>query len=471
MLVIFAQLIVGDENHGVHVFLTPVRDSNHEPFDGCLVGDCGDKIGLQGIDNGWCKFNNYMLPKDLLLNKFADVTDDGKYISSIPSSSKRFGYHLAALSGGRVLAASNATDVSLMASMTAIRFSACRRQFSRTKGGEEALIIDYPLHQARIIPSFAQGFMESIAIVKVWEEYIEKSKMLLDPSNKAGEYFHLVSSAMKAVTTWNAHEVCRESRLACGGLGYHALNSFGNMGETADINQTWEGENYVLIQQACKLLLKNFSNLIQGKDSMATCEFMTADAPDEFTFTGSFNSVDKILELFSYKANRSVHDSIMKIQIETMKEQDDRLSKGEIWEKHLYFNFIPMVKLYVQRYILIAYIDFLQKFNDSPQSKAVLTKVCLLHFYNFIIKNEGQFRDSVTSEQIEDLREASITLCRELRPEVVGLTMTIPLMDYMFGSIGKSSMQPYAEMMKGIVDTPGCFGKPKEWKYLYQSKL
>jgi acyl-CoA oxidase len=251
--------------------LTPIRDqSTHETFEGCLVGDCGDKIGLQGIDNGWVKFTNYKLPKDLLLNKFADVTDEGKYISSIPSSSKRFGNHMAALSGGRVLAAGNATDSSILSSITAIRYGACRRQFSRKKGEEEAFILDYPLHQARIMPHFAQGFLESITMQGVWDEYTEKSSMLLDPSNKAGEYFHLVSSAMKAVCTWDAYDAWRESRLACGGLGYHALNNFGQLGETADVNQTWEGENYVLIQQACKLLLKNFSNLIRGKDSMKT---------------------------------------------------------------------------------------------------------------------------------------------------------------------------------------------------------
>lgn len=452
--------------------MTPIRDqSNHETFEGCLVGDCGDKIGLQGIDNGWVKFTNYRLPKDLLLNKFADVTDDGKYISSIPSSSKRFGYHMAALSGGRVLAASNATDMSMLSTITAIRYGACRKQFSRKKGEEEAFILDYPLHQARIMPLYAQGFLESVTMQGVWDEYIEKSSMLLDPSNKAGEYFHLISSAMKAVCTWNAYDIWRESRLACGGLGYHALNNFGQLGETADVNQTWEGENYVLIQQACKLLLKNFSNLIRGKDSMKTCEFMTADSPEEFTFTGSFDNINQLLELLSYKANRSVHDAIAKIQIETMQEKDQRLSKGEIWEKHLYFNFIPMVKAYCQRYILSNYLSFLEKFNDSPKSKEVLTKLGLLHIYNYIIKNEGQFRDSISSEQIEELRELSIKLCKDLRPEIVALTIAFPFRDSAYGAIGKSHMQPYTEVMKGVVNTPGCFEKPKQWQYLYQGKL
>jgi hypothetical protein len=198
---------------------------------------------------------------------------------------------------------------------------------------------------------------------------------------------------------------------------------------------------------------------------------MTADSPDDFVFTGSFDNINQLFELFSFKANKSVHDSIAKIQIETMREKDERLSKGEIWEKHLYFSFIPMVKAYCQRYILSSYLVFLERFNDSPKSKEVLTKVGLLHIYNYIIKNEGQFRESISSEQIEELREGSIKLCKDLRPEIVALTMAIPLRDSAFGAIGKSHMQPYAEVMKGVTNTPGCFEKPKQWEYLYQAKL
>lgn len=258
MMVTFAQLFVGEENHGVHVFLVPVRDkATHEPFEGCLIGDCGDKLGLQGIDNGWIKFTNYRISKDMLLNKIADVNDDGHYISAIESKGKRFARHLAALSGGRILAASNAADISLLASITALRYGACRDK-----------ILDLPLHQARVFPLFARGFMEMITMQDMWADWTKNSKSIIDPANKSGEYFHLVSSALKAVNTWNSYDCWRECRLACGGLGFSVYNNFHEMGATADVNQTWEGENYVLIQQACKLLLKNFSNLMQGKDSM-----------------------------------------------------------------------------------------------------------------------------------------------------------------------------------------------------------
>lgn len=274
MLVVFAQLYVNGENQGVHVFLTPVRErGTHETFEGCLIGDCGDKLGLQGVDNGWIKFTNYRISKEMLLNRFADVNEDGHYVSSIPSSGKRFACQIAALSGGRVLASSNASDISIVSTTTAIRYGATRKQFARKKKGPEIHIMDYPLHQARLFPLFARSFMEMITMGNLWEEWCDNSKAILEPENKTGEYFHLISSAMKAVTTWNSAECWKESRLACGGLGYSVISNFNEVGGVVDVNQTWEGENYVLIQQACKLLLKNFSNLMRGKSSMKVSVF------------------------------------------------------------------------------------------------------------------------------------------------------------------------------------------------------
>lgn len=36
-------------------------------------------------------FDNYRIPKDYLLNKTGDVTDEGKYVSPFSDPNKRFG--------------------------------------------------------------------------------------------------------------------------------------------------------------------------------------------------------------------------------------------------------------------------------------------------------------------------------------------------------------------------------------------
>lgn len=52
--VVFAILITPDgENHGLHAFFVQVRDmKTFENLPGVSIGDMGEKIGLNGVDNG-----------------------------------------------------------------------------------------------------------------------------------------------------------------------------------------------------------------------------------------------------------------------------------------------------------------------------------------------------------------------------------------------------------------------------------
>ncbi|MSW53281.1 MAG: acyl-CoA oxidase, partial [Actinobacteria bacterium] len=51
--VVFAQLVVAGETHGVHALIVPLRDEETDgPLPGVRIEDCGDKLGLQGVDNG-----------------------------------------------------------------------------------------------------------------------------------------------------------------------------------------------------------------------------------------------------------------------------------------------------------------------------------------------------------------------------------------------------------------------------------
>lgn len=88
---VYAQLYTSDgQSHGPHQFLVPIRDPETLlPFDGVTVGDMGPKIGMQGMDNGFALFRNYRIPKDSLMNKHADLTDDGKYILRSKDSKTR----------------------------------------------------------------------------------------------------------------------------------------------------------------------------------------------------------------------------------------------------------------------------------------------------------------------------------------------------------------------------------------------
>jgi hypothetical protein len=65
---------------GIHIFLVPLRDAaTHTLLSGVEIGDLGDKIGRQGVDNGWIRFTNVRIPRDYMLMRFAYLTPQGEY--------------------------------------------------------------------------------------------------------------------------------------------------------------------------------------------------------------------------------------------------------------------------------------------------------------------------------------------------------------------------------------------------------
>ena len=142
MSLIWAQLYIDSKCYGVHAFIVPIRDKQtYKLLPGVLIGDCGLKAGLNGVDNGFMLFDNVRIPKDNLLDKYSSIDDQGKFVTTIKNDEKRFGLQLSALSGGRFFIASNCSALSLQALTIAIRYSNERRQFKGPKDTEEKKLI------------------------------------------------------------------------------------------------------------------------------------------------------------------------------------------------------------------------------------------------------------------------------------------------------------------------------------------
>lgn len=59
--IIFAQLIIKGKSYGLHTFLVPVRDDNHNLLPNVEAGDIGPKYGYQTKDNGYVRFNKHRI--------------------------------------------------------------------------------------------------------------------------------------------------------------------------------------------------------------------------------------------------------------------------------------------------------------------------------------------------------------------------------------------------------------------------
>ena len=97
---VFAQLTVDGKWQGPHVFVVRLRDNNSQLTPGVKILDNGPKMGLNGVDNGQIWFDHVKVPRDALLDKYASVSADGVYSSSIESVSQRFGMTVGGLTTG-----------------------------------------------------------------------------------------------------------------------------------------------------------------------------------------------------------------------------------------------------------------------------------------------------------------------------------------------------------------------------------
>src|SRR3954454_2309769 len=89
MAAVFCQLVVGGESRGVHALLVPIRDDDGAPLPGVEIEDCGEKLGLNGVDNGRLSFHAVRVDRDALLDRYAQVTPEGEYRSPIENRNRR----------------------------------------------------------------------------------------------------------------------------------------------------------------------------------------------------------------------------------------------------------------------------------------------------------------------------------------------------------------------------------------------
>ena len=77
--IIFAQLIIKKKSYGLHAFLVPIRDKNHNLLPNVEAGDVGPKYGYHTKDNGYVKFTNHRIKREYMLMRYAKVSKDGSY--------------------------------------------------------------------------------------------------------------------------------------------------------------------------------------------------------------------------------------------------------------------------------------------------------------------------------------------------------------------------------------------------------
>jgi acyl-CoA oxidase len=448
MAAVFAQLIVGETNHGVHALLVPLRDEHGELHDGVRIEDCGEKMGLNGVDNGRIYFDRVRVPREALLNRYGDVDADGRYGSPIENANKRFFTMLGTLVQGRVCIAGASVSAAKSALTIATRYGLTRKQFG-PPGEDEVVILDYRTHQRRLMPLLAKTYALHFAQAELAQQFHEVFSSE-DPSERDRRRLETLAAGMKAMASWHATQSIQTARECCGGAGYMAVNRFAALKADTDIFTTFEGDNTVLMLLVAKGLLTDYKDNFGDLDPMEMVTFVAGQA------------VETVVErLFARKIVQVISDAVPgRDEDGDLLDRDDQLDLFGWREGHItasvaqrfrrgldegYDAFevfravqdhaIAAARAHLDRVILEAFADRVKSCADEPV-KEVLGLVCDLYALYNLEADKGFFQEHgrLAAPRCKAITREVNRLCNELRDHAALLTDAFGIPDQVLGA-------------------------------------
>ncbi|EFN80595.1 peroxisomal acyl-coenzyme A oxidase 3 isoform X2 [Harpegnathos saltator] len=486
--VLFARLITPDGvNHGLHPFIVQIRDlETHLPMPGVTVGNMGEKIGLNGIDNGFVMFNKYFVLRNCLLNRTADVTEDGKYLTTVKSESKRFGSSLGALSGGRIAITNICAEYMSLAIVIALRYCAVRRQFGPTEDNELP-VIEYQTQQWRLLPHLAATYAIKLFSKDFFIKLIEFNLSRFTDENidpdliaNMGMEIHALSSATKPFCSWTARDAIQDCRESCGGHGYLKMSRLGEIRANNDANCTYEGENNILVQQASNWLLNQWDNAIKGRLVPSPFGFIDFLPVAEQIFSIKFDrkTIDDTVEpKYLLLISKWLVCYYLKKTYQHVKQlKSSGMSDFDVKNNSQTFLARTLSLVYAEHAVLSYFCKNLQDPKWSLNERQVLTDLCSLFGAVLLEKRLGDLYAggfaSPDSNIDNLLREGIIKLCKKLVDNAVALVDVLAPPDFVLNSpLGMSDGEVYKHMKEWIYSEKENLQRPSWWTEIVKSKL
>jgi acyl-CoA oxidase len=439
---VFCQLIVpgpgaeAGESRGVHCVLVPLRDEEGNVLDGVRIEDCGPKLGLNGVDNGRIWFDEVRVSRDALLDRYAEVTDDDDYFSSIENPNRRFFTMLGTLIQGRISVCGGSISATKVAQTIAVRHAERRRQFGPPDSDEEVFLLDYRAHQRRLLPGLARTYALHFAQQELIAE-LDRAFSSSDYPERDRRELETRAAGLKALASWHAVETIQTCRECCGGAGYLAENRFAELRADTDVFTTFEGDNTILLQLVAKSLLTDFRDDFGELNPIETVGFVIGQAYETVVERSAVREIFQRLTDDLVPGREEEHDLLDRdYQLNLLRWREDhmiagvarRLKRGIDAGQDAFDVFnecqdhvIATARAHAEREVLEAFARAVEAADESL--RPALSRLCDLAALATIEQDRAWFQEHgrISSTRAKAVTRTVNSLCTDIRSDALAL--------------------------------------------------
>lgn len=448
MAAVFAQLIVGGESHGVHTLVVPLRDEQGHLHEGVRIEDCGEKMGLNGVDNGRIWFDDVRVPREALLNRYGDVSPEGEYTSPIENANRRFFTMLGTLVQGRVCVSAASVSGSKSALTIAIRYGLRRRQFG-PPDEDEVPILEYRTQQRRLMPllarTYALHFAQQVLSNKFHDVFSAD-----EPPERDRRELESLAAAMKATTSWHATRTIQTCRECCGGAGYMSVNRFAALKADTDVFTTFEGDNTVLMLLAAKGIMTDYKDHFGELDPREMVTFIAGqvvetiverlfarkifqvigDAVPSRDDPGDLLDRDYQLDLFRWREGHMTASVAQRFK----RGLDEGYDAFEVF-RAVQDHAVNAARAHIETVVLESFAAAIDACEDE-RIKTALSRVCDLYALHEIESDKGFFQEHgrLASPRTKAITREVNRLCNEVHLQAGDLVDAFGIPDRVLGA-------------------------------------
>lgn len=491
-VILMARLILPDSNsssshgsrqkdYGPHGFVVQIRDmGTHLPLPGITVGDIGPKMGYNGVDNGYLRFNHVRIPKDAMLSRFSSITDEGAYIPP-PKDNAKASY--ATMVYVRATIVRDAGEYLGRAVTIATRYTAVRRQTAPGPNERELQVLDYDGVQQTLLPLIAKTYALKFMGNAMMDMYDNFNKDRDAGNFNALPELHALSSGLKSLCTDIAAGGIEASRRTCGGHGYSMLSGLPTLFNSYVQNVTWEGDNNVMFLQTARYLLKAFLAVNQSAAGRKPIQGSASYLEEAITENRSLlpqqqknmtsNSKCTVTSPEGWRRPQVQLDALKAVAIELAFQAAETLKRHHPHGSHLVFEGAPwnnstvdLIKLakahcvYAMHQAMVARVAAMQHTTTttlSPSCLAVMHRLTALHGIVCCNEAAADLLESghVSPQQVAALRIEQRAVVREIRPDAVALVDAFGYEDYLLHSaLGRKAGDVYNSLFSMAQGSP-----------------